>query len=218
MRVYHFVSAEYGLQDVVRGRLKVATLADVNDPFEMLAPDLSDPALRKALGKARDEFADRYGLLCFSRNWRDPVQWSHYGDNHRGLCLGFDVPDRLLREVRYRKRRTSVAFGAMGEPHFAMAAFLLEGLEVKFEHWAYEDEVRMVVELEGLDRECGIWFRGFDEGLVLREVIVGACSAVTRGQIANALGNDPAGVVARKARLAFQSYRVVNQRRAELWR
>src|SRR3546814_15526274 len=85
MRVYHFVNCEYGLQDIARRRLKVATLADVNDPFEMLSLNLKDSGLRATLGKARKEFGERRGMLCFSRGWRNPVQWSHYADHHRGL-------------------------------------------------------------------------------------------------------------------------------------
>ncbi len=25
--------------------------------------------------------------------WSNPVIWAHYGDKHRGLCLGFEVPE-----------------------------------------------------------------------------------------------------------------------------
>src|SRR3546814_17644503 len=59
MRVYHFVNCEYGLQDIARRRLKVATLADVNDPFEMLSLNLKDSGIRATLGKARKEFGER---------------------------------------------------------------------------------------------------------------------------------------------------------------
>ena len=31
------------------------------------------------------------GLVWFSANWNNPVQWSHYADHHRDLCLGFKV-------------------------------------------------------------------------------------------------------------------------------
>src|SRR3546814_3862280 len=117
MRVYHFVNCEYGLQDIARRRLKVATLADVNDPFEMLSLNLKDSGLRVTLGKARKEFGERRGMLCFSRGWRNPFQWSHYADHHRGLCLGFDVPYRMLRDVQCRKSRAAVDATVHSDEH-----------------------------------------------------------------------------------------------------
>ena len=26
------------------------------------------------------------GMLCFSKGWHNPVQWSHYTDKHKGIC------------------------------------------------------------------------------------------------------------------------------------
>jgi hypothetical protein len=40
-------------------------------------------------------------MLCFSRTSSNILMWSHYGDNHKGICLGFDVPDEFARDVRY---------------------------------------------------------------------------------------------------------------------
>lgn len=36
LRVYHFVGPDHGLDDIRRRRLKIATIADLNDPFELL--------------------------------------------------------------------------------------------------------------------------------------------------------------------------------------
>jgi hypothetical protein len=36
MRVYHFINEEYGLDDLRRRRLKIATILELNDPFETL--------------------------------------------------------------------------------------------------------------------------------------------------------------------------------------
>ena len=32
-------------------------------------------------------------ILCFSRNWDNLLLWSHYGDSHTGVCLGFDIAE-----------------------------------------------------------------------------------------------------------------------------
>ena len=34
MLVYHFINKEYGIEDLRKRRLKIATLNELNDPFE----------------------------------------------------------------------------------------------------------------------------------------------------------------------------------------
>lgn len=86
MRVFHFISEQFGLEDIRRRRLKIATLNELNDPFELFGVNLSDEALRQAFRAMKHELAFKRGLLCFSRNWHNPVQWSHYAAKHTGLC------------------------------------------------------------------------------------------------------------------------------------
>ena len=82
----------------------------MNDPFEFTGADLSNLEFREAMGGLKDYLNEKWGLLCFSKSWDNPVQWTHYTDKHKGLCLGFDVPhpDWLLAEVNYEDERLSV--------------------------------------------------------------------------------------------------------------
>jgi hypothetical protein len=64
MRVYHFVSRDYGLDDIRKRRIKIATIADVNDPFE-LVPSSSDKIVRQRFRIWREQFDQLYGMLCF---------------------------------------------------------------------------------------------------------------------------------------------------------
>ena len=110
MRVYHFINAQYGLADLQEKRLKISRINDLNDPFEFTGADLSNLEFREAMGGLKDYLNEKWGLLCFSKSWDNPVQWTHYTDKHKGLCLGFDVPhpDWLLAEVNYEDERLSV--------------------------------------------------------------------------------------------------------------
>jgi hypothetical protein len=49
MRVYHFTSTEFGLSDIALKRLKISRIEDLNDPFELLAAELSQKNSRSAL-------------------------------------------------------------------------------------------------------------------------------------------------------------------------
>jgi len=217
MRVYHFVNEEYGLDDLRNRRLKVARLNELNDPFELFGVNLADEPLRFAFRQIKDQLAKNRGLLCFSKDWHNPVQWSHYAGKHTGLCLGFDVPDEHLRPVSYSRRRLVVAAEKFHAPQQLDIDMVTRFLFTKYSHWRYEDEVRWFVSLEDKDPDNGHYFANFSESLRLATVIVGAQSTMSRQILRNALGGLAPGVTAVKARLAFNTFRVVTQRNAKLW-
>ena len=108
MRLYHFSNKQYGLEDLQEKRLKVARIMELNDPFEFLGTDLSNPEFCKAMQEMKKGLSEEYGILCFGEGWDNPVQWAHYADGHKGLCLGFDIPDHLLAKVNYVDERLPV--------------------------------------------------------------------------------------------------------------
>jgi hypothetical protein len=217
MRVYHFVSAEYGLEDLRRRRLKIARLHELNDPFELFGVNLGNESLRHAFVTMKDQLAKSRGLLCFSKDWHNPVQWSHYAEKHTGLCLGFDVPDKHLGSVSYSRKRLVVAAETFHSPRQLELDTVTQFLFTKYSHWRYENEVRCFVSLEDKDPESGHYFADFSDSLRLATVFVGAQSAISRHTLRGALGDIASGVAIRKARLAFNTFRVVTQRNGKLW-
>ena len=55
-----------------------------------------------ALQATHTDLTNRYGLVCFSGDWIDPVLWSHYGAKHCGIALGFDLQEANPVEVTYQ--------------------------------------------------------------------------------------------------------------------
>ena len=90
-RLYYYRNEKYGLATLLNRRLRISRIMELNDPFELLAPSLRDPAKRRALQASKKERNGKTGILCFSENRDSPVMWAHYGDRYRGFCLGFDV-------------------------------------------------------------------------------------------------------------------------------
>jgi hypothetical protein len=88
----------------------------------------------------------------------------------------------------------------------------------KYSHWRYEREERVFVSLEGKcpDRK-GRYFEDFSADLKLVRVIAGARSDISRADLVKALGPLVPDVEVFKARLAFQSFRVVRNRQESLW-
>ncbi|HXH91302.1 MAG TPA: DUF2971 domain-containing protein [Thermoanaerobaculia bacterium] len=204
------------MDDIRRRRLKVARLEELNDPFELLGADLRHPALRYAVVAAKSEFARVRGFLCFSLDWHNPVQWSHYASKHQGLCLGFEVPDDdCVRPITYSAKRFIVDVERLLNMTTPDPVLFARFLFTKYAHWRYEKEVRAIVSLK--ESENGLYFSEFNDELQLACVIVGARSKVTRDMLRAALGNLAPQVEVFKARLAFRTFKVVRQRNPGLW-
>jgi hypothetical protein len=56
------------------------------------------------------ELLKRYdrGVCCFSTSFKNPLLWSHYGDKHNGICIGYNLernPLPIIEKVEYRRNR-----------------------------------------------------------------------------------------------------------------
>jgi hypothetical protein len=142
--------------------------------------------------------------------------WSHYAERHRGICLGFNIPESSLDAVRYLRRRPSIdAIDLINaeDRQVQMKSLLC----TKYSHWKYEQEIRAYVQLSQMEKEGSLYYLPFSETVKLCEVIVGAEATLTRDHIHAALGDLGEGVSVKKARIAFRSFRVVTQRNVSLW-
>jgi hypothetical protein len=222
VRLYHFLNAKYGLQAIRRQHLKIARISELNDPFEFLQVASEDPRTRARYQFVKRSLSEYMGLICLSENWKNPVQWSHYGQSHRGICLGFDVDAAAANKVRYVANRIPANLKAMRKDGPAARRHMLDLLTLKFDHWSYEQEHRVFVPLENRPKNrsglCFMKFSGADSPLVLKEIIVGAASEVSPEEVNAALGRRAGSVSAFKARLAFRTFEVVAQRNRDLWR
>ena len=91
------------------------------------------------------------GVCCFSKSYSSPVLWSHYGDQHQGLCIGYGtdrVPKPQLQKVVYGKSRDI-------KTSTLVQAFIHDDCEVRNEldrkillrkakEWGYEREWRLI--------------------------------------------------------------------------
>lgn len=204
------------MDDIEHRRIRVSRFRDLNDPFELLAVNNEEMKFRRGLRSWRDKFDKAYGLLCFSRDWHNPVLWSHYADKHRGVCLGFDLSEALIRRVSYVSKRIPLRFENGDTARGLDKDFVQRLLLTKYEHWRYEDEARILVKLSSkLPRENGSYFFPFSRKLVLRDVILGPLSELSidrvRQDVRSAYGKA-ASVT--QARLAFKQFAVVYDERS----
>lgn len=78
MRVHYLTGTQYALSNIALRRIKVSRFTDLNDPFELLAVDLSDKQHRAAIRATKEELNKDKGLICFSKSWSNPLLWGHY--------------------------------------------------------------------------------------------------------------------------------------------
>jgi len=212
MRVYSFLAVHWAEDDLAKSRIKISRFDDLNDPFELLAAQLRSRDVRRAFGAVRDHMCANRGVLCFSRGWHNPLLWSHYGDKHRGICLGFDVPDAHIVNVSYNSNRLLAAASKLlgGGPE--AEALMSTLLRTKFRDWKYENEVRVFTKLDDIDNATGHYFKEFGPNMRLRGVILGPRYSGPVSTIVRLARKNSRGVSILQSRLAFQSFRVVRNR------
>ncbi|MEE1655010.1 DUF2971 domain-containing protein [Microvirga sp. CF3062] len=205
------------MDDIKKRHLKVARVHDLNDPFEFEVAT-ADRGVRRAFRAVKDWLHESIGILCFSRDWNDPVQWAHYADRHRGICLGFDIPREQLDTVIYSETLTEPSEALLQEAGNDRWEHFKQIISTKYIHWQYEKEERVYVDLrrEEPDKD-GHHFTDFSDEISLKEIIVGHRSTLTRDELKDALGDLASQVSLCKARLAFKSYTVVPQLNQSLW-
>lgn len=173
-RVYKFTTAKYGISNVRDRRLKLSTIDDLNDPFDLAPLDITDPDIRRAQEALVVFYRKRVGLLCFSRNWDNLLLWSHYGDAHKGICCGFDIADgtpdaNYDTDVLYQPNVLQITRPT--DVNFDLASRMLR---TKHESWSYEQEVRMFVGLDNPPDSNGLRWANFGPLVEFKEVIIGS--------------------------------------------
>ncbi len=203
MIVYYFTCAKYGIENLEKRRLKISDFSNVNDPFELLGIELRDYVVRRAVNFQKSKIAKKSGLLCFSEDKYNPVQWAHYADNHKGVCLGFDIPAKKLRKVKYISER--LAKETLDKPDCNEKL-----LTTKFSHWSYEQERRLIIDLSKYSVDGkGHRFEDFGNDMVLKEVYLGCKSGPKFEDIDSAYTSGDKSVVVKATRPSFRDFRIV---------
>ena len=210
--VYKILNENFGLKCLSERRLKLSRVNELNDPFELRPYDISCPNRRRVFLETRDDMHSNMGLVCFSSGWSNPVIWAHYSDNHKGLCLGLEiqteeVANNECEKVRYIKKTLPFPIDYSNLPDRARHKIVQRILFTKYEHWKYENEIRLWGSLQ--NEENGLYFFNFGRNLQVREVIVGAKCTLSRQEIARAIGPLTSSVEIIKTRAAHDQFKMV---------
>ena len=168
MLLYRYFCLEHAVSCIEEHRLKVGRLAESNDPSDCRPRVVNLPSNAKGFDPGFSEgmltsSSNKFGIICYSATVNDPVLWSHYSMGHRGIALGFDVPENLVVKVKYSDERpvldfTSFDVSTTEEAVRFTKSILTEGFTVKAKSWAYEKEYRQFFLLESCVPARGMYF------------------------------------------------------------
>ena len=181
MRLYYFTTTEHGLMAIRDQRIKLAEIDKLNDPFECLALDLSDPEVkRRSEGWKEKIFSKEHLFLCLSKNWNHPLMWSHYAQNHKGMCLCLEADNEILSKVSYISQRIKRSLEEIQNLVENEDPIFLDYVTLyKAKVWSYEREYRIISPRVNADPVNLLYFRPFDEKLKLTKVLLGPKSEVS---------------------------------------
>jgi Protein of unknown function (DUF2971) len=108
MILYKYMSADSAKGALANGTIGFAKPNTFNDPFELEAgypvSAIQNNVVETFLNKVRSDakrsiWADSSGVLSLTRNPLNPLMWSHYGQEHRGVVVGIDTHVAGLDDV-----------------------------------------------------------------------------------------------------------------------
>lgn len=82
------------VNNIIRGIEYYITSPEIRDPAEYFKQTL--------LKLIQDEIRKTHatGVLCLSEKFDSPLMWSHYGQQHRGVCIEYDVSKLEYSSIR----------------------------------------------------------------------------------------------------------------------
>jgi Protein of unknown function (DUF2971) len=178
MILYKYTPYEAGCKIIAGNSIGFACASDFNDPLELTGyprEETANPVLQFFANICADAkrgiWVRNSAILCLTRSPLNPLMWAHYAEAHRGFVIGFDVfvsgftsTDTNLLPAQFgsmiyteqkpkHKLVTSALMEVGGE--LSYRPDLLEKLQRLFLHkplcWSYEEEVRIVKCVKGIE-------------------------------------------------------------------
>jgi Protein of unknown function (DUF2971) len=229
MRTYKYLPIQYGIDNLLKRRIKISRWEEMNDPFELRGAS-TDSAYSQLVTY---ELCRTGGVLCFSKSESDPLLWSHYAESHRGCCIAFEIdgnanpvemdlaasPKRVLVDLDAVATRLSQAPGNLRDhieevlkefPELDRATEAV--LLTKYKGWSYEQEIRVMVGLQPEQKDGDLYFADVDANIRPVEVLLGIrCTDADKARFHEAVDRyDPPLPITRMT-IATDSFEIIRK-------
>ena len=188
MILYKFLPTNYALDAIRNKTLKLTKNTEINDLYEFKGLHFSE---LESQPNSHENLFQKYLLGCFSTTYSNPTMWSHYGDSHKGIVLGFELSERLSTKnvipVDYRTN-IEVVEDFMGLTDSKKFDLLYEIVRVKSSDWGYENEVRLLFTKDecikqSIDGSLRYFIKYNEKGLKLTKIIIGHKSPISYDEV-----------------------------------
>ncbi|MFT5581477.1 MAG: hypothetical protein ACI9G9_000728 [Psychromonas sp.] len=146
MKLYKYHSINKNLiWSLIEKKNWYSKFENLNDPFEALFNDETNTGI---YGNLRSSMR----ICCFSKNRDEILMWSHYADEHRGVCLEFECGENTdflgsIFNVEYENNLTKIDNVELTKNGNLLINNETNGKWVrrKLGTWKYEEEVRKIL-------------------------------------------------------------------------
>lgn len=152
-RLYKFRAInQYTLKIFEECCLYFARPSSFNDPYDLFYRPIVDGVFRSSYHSNWNK--SRTSVLCMSTQCHNLTLWSHYAENHKGICLEFAGEDGKLFEkedydkisdhrlVKYSKILPEVKMSSVNPLH-GLSEYINAHFTKSID-WAYEEEYRFI--------------------------------------------------------------------------
>ena len=159
--------SKYALFDLINNQLTVCSPRVMNDPFDTLLLSWGDYHLKsKQERKYIDPYVksmDYFRIRSFSKIPKEEgskrilsnvLMWSHYADNHYGMCIEYRFSESFTKtDDRRLLRFRNVIYKPIEEQVSLIIPKINTDLRhhTKMDAWGYEDEVRLITYIPDIE-------------------------------------------------------------------
>lgn len=188
MRLYKYYSFDSGLAAIKSRKYGFRRPTNFNDPFELsfFSNSKEYGSEKSQLHSTIDQIRQSVVILSLTRTPKNPLMWAHYGQDHKGFVIGYDVNDRFLKsykynvipvddgEVVYTNTKSRHVFNSTSMQKLRDTYLSISGdsdvridnegkslsrkiFLTKHASWVYEEEVRVVKVIDSLFEESHVF-------------------------------------------------------------
>ncbi len=137
---------------------------------EVLMKQISESEIKEFYKQSQLKKISKTAICCFSTSFENTIMWSHYSDNHKGICLNFDlsIPEPFIDYPSERFGKGLVDYDDYSPINYLKSKkkALRKLLYTKSNDWKYENEYRFFIQEEhGLFRFDNEFLKGVIFGI-----------------------------------------------------
>ncbi|UDN24868.1 DUF2971 domain-containing protein [Aeromonas veronii] len=182
MTIYYKYYSSFFESLILEPTIKLSSPIHLNDPFEKTISDLIltqfkdltleeiDKTYTHDIKKICEHLISTLGIISLTESHSNLLMWAHYGNNHKGVCIGYDenflmtsdknksTTNKLFikkpLKVNYDRTRFDIYTEKFSstDNYELLKEVLLKTLTTKSDDWLYEKEHRCIVPIEFYDK------------------------------------------------------------------